>query len=99
MEASKQWAALPVEHRLAIFLRCAELLRTKYRPILNAATIVGQGKNMFQAEIDSACELVDFWRFNVAFAEKIYGVNNHSFYYTWFDLLIIVNVLGSTNFS
>jgi len=73
IEAKKQWQALPVEHRLAIFLRCAELLRTTYRGHLNAATILGQGKNMFQAEIDSACELIDFWRFNVEFAEKIYS--------------------------
>ena len=74
LEARKEWAALPVEHRLAIFLRCAELLRTTYRPILNAATILGQGKNMFQAEIDASCELIDFWRFNVEFAQKIYEV-------------------------
>jgi 1-pyrroline-5-carboxylate dehydrogenase len=59
---------------LAIFLRCAELLRTKYRAKLAAATMLGQGKNMFQAEIDSSCELIDFWRFNVQFANEIYNV-------------------------
>ena len=63
-----------MEQRLSIFLRCAELLRTSYRGKLNAATMLGQGKNMFQAEIDSACELIDFWRFNAEFANQIYDV-------------------------
>jgi len=88
LEAHKQWSRFDASHRLAIFLRCAELLRTDYRAKLNAATILGQGKNMFQAEIDSASELIDFWNFNVHFAEQIYndqpissqGVWNRSLY-------------------
>ena len=74
MEARKQWAALPSEQRLSVFLKCAHLLSTTYRSKLNAATIVGQGKNMLQAEIDSACELIDFWNFNAEFANRIYEV-------------------------
>lgn len=70
--ASKEWEKMPFYHRSAIFLKAAELLATKYRYILNAASMLGQSKNVHQAEIDSACELIDFWRFNSYFAEKIY---------------------------
>jgi 1-pyrroline-5-carboxylate dehydrogenase len=63
---------MPFYHRSAIFLKAAELLSTKYRQILNAATMLGQSKNAYQAEIDAACELIDFWRFNAYFAENIY---------------------------
>ncbi len=66
-KARKEWAAMPPEARASIFLRAAELLAGPYRPVLNAATMLGQSKTVFQAEIDSACELIDFWRFNVAF--------------------------------
>lgn len=66
------WEEMPFYHRSAIFLKAAELLSTKYRFILNAATMLGQSKNVHQAEIDSACELIDFWRFNAYFAQKIY---------------------------
>src|SRR5262249_59265183 len=58
--------------RAAVFLRAAELLATKWRPIVNAATMLGQSKTVHQAEIDSACELIDFLRWNVHFAEKLY---------------------------
>src|SRR5206468_2525212 len=58
--------------RAAIFLRAADLLAGPYRMLLNAATMLGQSKTAHQAEIDAACELIDFWRFNVAFAEEIY---------------------------
>src|SRR2546425_1280048 len=58
--------------RAGIFLRAAELLAGPYRMVLNAATMLGQSKTVHQAEIDAACELIDFWRFNVAFAEEIY---------------------------
>ena len=58
--------ATPLHERLAVFLRAAELLASKYRPILNAATMLGQSKTAHQAEIDAACESIDFWRFNVA---------------------------------
>ncbi len=73
LEASKSWAEMPWEHRAAIFLKAAELLATKYRFKMNAATMLGQSKNAYQAEIDSACELIDFLRFNVHFLAKIYN--------------------------
>lgn len=72
MEAKKIWANMPWDHRASIFLRAAELLATKYRPILNAATMLNQSKTPHQAEIDSACEIIDFWRFNVQFMSEIY---------------------------
>ncbi len=68
----RDWEEMPFYHRSAIFLKAAELLSTKYRFLLNAATMLGQSKNAHQAEIDSACELIDFWRFNAYFAQKIY---------------------------
>ena len=71
LAAQASWAATPLHERLAIFLRAAELLATKYRPILNAATMLGQSKTAHQAEIDAACESIDFLRFNVHFAERI----------------------------
>lgn len=71
LAAKPAWAALSFEERAAIFLRAAELLTTRYRPILNAATMLGQSKTAHQAEIDAACELIDFFRFNVAFAERL----------------------------
>jgi 1-pyrroline-5-carboxylate dehydrogenase len=67
------WSALPWEDRAAVLLRAADLLAGKYRPILNAATMLGQSKTAHQAEIDSACELIDFFRFNAAFARQIYA--------------------------
>ncbi len=72
LEARKKWSDMPWEERVAIFQRAAQLLSTKYRPILNAATMLTQSKNAFQAEIDSACELIDFFRFNTYYAMKIY---------------------------
>ncbi|HEX8363502.1 MAG TPA: aldehyde dehydrogenase family protein, partial [Longimicrobium sp.] len=72
-EAQKEWMHWPWEDRLAVFLRAAEMLATHYRPIVNAATMLGQSKTAYQAEIDSACELIDFWRWNTHFAEKIYS--------------------------
>ena len=71
LAAAPEWAALSFEDRAAIFLRAAELLSGPWRDTLNVATMLGQGKTVYQAEIDSACELIDFWRFNVAFARKI----------------------------
>ncbi len=71
LSAQKSWAALPWYDRLAIFQKAAELLATKYRFLLNAATMAGQSKTCHQAEIDSACELVDFLRYNVYFATEI----------------------------
>ncbi len=72
LAAKAEWQAMPFEHRAAIFLKIAELLTTKYRDAINAATMLGQSKTVFQAEIDSACELADFFRFNVENAETIY---------------------------
>lgn len=72
MEAKHEWEALPWEHRASIFLKAAELLTGKYRAIINAATMLGQSKTAYQAEIDAACELADFLRFNVHFAEELY---------------------------
>jgi 1-pyrroline-5-carboxylate dehydrogenase len=65
------WSSMPWHARAAVFLRAADLLTTKYRQVLNAATMLGQSKTAHQAEIDAACELIDFFRFNVAFAERL----------------------------
>lgn len=70
--AKEAWAHLSWEHRASIFLKAAELLAGPYRARINAATMLGQSKNAYQAEIDSACELIDFLRFNVQFATDIY---------------------------
>ena len=71
-EARPSWAAMDWEARAAIFLRAAELLAGKYRQILNAATMLNQSKTAFQAEIDAACELIDFFRFNVSYLPRIF---------------------------
>ena len=88
MAARESWAATSWEHRASIFMKAAELLATKYRFRMNAATMLGQSKNAYQAEIDSACELIDFLRFNVHFLSQIYrqqpispqGTNNRMEY-------------------
>jgi len=72
MEAKAEWAAMDFSDRAAVFLRAADLLAGPYRDTINAATMLGQGKSIHQAEIDSACELIDFLRFNVHFAAEIY---------------------------
>jgi len=71
LSARAAWAALPWEQRLSIFIRAAELLAGPWRPILNAATMLGQSKTVYQAEIDSACEIIDFWRFNAFYMAQI----------------------------
>jgi 1-pyrroline-5-carboxylate dehydrogenase len=71
-EAWNDWSRTPWEERAAVFLRAAELLSGPWRSTLNAATMLGQSKTAHQAEIDSACEVVDFWRFNVEFMTRIY---------------------------
>jgi 1-pyrroline-5-carboxylate dehydrogenase len=73
LKAAPDWADLSFDDRAAVFLRAADLLAGPWRDTLNAATMLGQGKTVQQAEIDSACELIDFWRFNVAFAHQILG--------------------------
>jgi 1-pyrroline-5-carboxylate dehydrogenase len=70
--ASKDWANWAWEDRAAIFLKAAELLATTWRATINAATMLGQSKTVYQAEIDAACELIDFWRFNPAYAQELY---------------------------
>lgn len=72
LAAKKAWNELPWENRAAIFLRAADLISGPYRASINAATMLGQSKNAYQAEIDSACELADFLRFNVKFMTEIY---------------------------
>jgi len=71
-ESQRDWGHWRFEDRAAVFLRAAEMLATTHRQLLNAATMLGQSKTAYQAEIDSACELIDFFRFNVHYAERIY---------------------------
>jgi 1-pyrroline-5-carboxylate dehydrogenase len=73
LAAQPAWAAMRWEDRAAIFLKAADLLAGPYRDAINGSTILGQSKSVYQAEIDAACELIDFLRFNVAFAESIYA--------------------------
>jgi 1-pyrroline-5-carboxylate dehydrogenase len=73
LDARKQWANLPWEQRAAVFLKAAELIAGPYRAKINAATMMAQSKTIHQAEIDAACELIDFLRFNVEFMSQIYG--------------------------
>ncbi len=83
LAARPAWAAMPWEQRAAIFLKAADLLAGPYRARLNAATMLAQSKNAFQAEIDAACELIDFFRFNVKFATEIYQNQPESLPGTW----------------
>lgn len=78
LQARAQWADTPWEQRASVFLKAAELIATKYRYHLNAATMLGQSKNAYQAEIDSACELIDFLRFNVHYLSEIYKQQPYS---------------------
>jgi 1-pyrroline-5-carboxylate dehydrogenase len=70
-QAAPAWRDLPFDERAAVLLRAADLLAGPWRDTLNAATVLGQSKSVQQAEIDSACELIDFWRYNVAFGRRI----------------------------
>ena len=69
--AAPAWAALPFDERAAVFLRAADLLAGPWRDTINAATMLGQSKSVQQAEIDAACELIDFLRFNVHYARRV----------------------------
>jgi 1-pyrroline-5-carboxylate dehydrogenase len=80
-DARREWASWAWHERAAVFLRAAELLTTTWRATMNAATMLGQSKNVFQAEIDAASEQVDFWRFNPYYAQQIYDeqpISSHS---------------------
>jgi 1-pyrroline-5-carboxylate dehydrogenase len=83
LEAREQWANLPWQNRIAIFLKAADLSATKYRMDLNASTMLGQSKNAYQAEIDAACEWIDFLRFNAHFAAQIYAQQPESSEGVW----------------
>ena len=84
--AQREWASWAWEDRAAVFLRAAELLTTSWRSTLNAATMLGQSKTAFQAEIDSACELIDFWRFNPHYAQELYAEQPFSDHSMWNQL-------------
>jgi 1-pyrroline-5-carboxylate dehydrogenase len=86
LAARHDWAAWPWEERAAIFLKAAELLTTTWRATLNAATMLGQSKTVFQAEIDSACELIDFWRYNASYAQELYSEQPVSDHASWNQL-------------
>ena len=73
LRAKEKWSNLPWNHRVAIFLKAAELLAGPYRAKLNAATMIAQSKNVYQAEIDAACELIDFFKFNAEYVTKLYS--------------------------
>lgn len=83
LAAKPKWEALTWEQRAAIFLKAAELIAGPYRAELNAATMLGQSKNAYQAEIDSACEIIDFLRFNVQYMTQIYSIQPESAASIW----------------
>jgi 1-pyrroline-5-carboxylate dehydrogenase len=83
LEARKKWANLAWEQRAAIFLKAAELIAGPYRNKIVAATMIGQSKTVYQAEIDAACELIDFLRYNVAYVSQIYGEQPNSSSDVW----------------
>ncbi|MEA3297051.1 MAG: L-glutamate gamma-semialdehyde dehydrogenase [candidate division Zixibacteria bacterium] len=78
VEAQKSWEFVPWEHRAAIFLKAADLLAGPYRNTINGATMLAHSKNIFQAEIDAACELIDFFRFNAYYMQQIYEIQPES---------------------
>jgi 1-pyrroline-5-carboxylate dehydrogenase len=82
-DAHREWSSWAWEDRAAVFLKAAELLTTSWRPILNAATMLGQSKTVFQAEIDSACELIDFWRYNPYYAQQLLDEQPVSDHASW----------------
>ena len=83
LEARKKWSQMPWEHRAAVFLKAAELIQGPYRAKINAATMLAQSKNIYQAEIDAACELIDFLRFNVQYMSEIYSDQPESSSAAW----------------
>lgn len=83
LNARAAWRDMPWEHRAALFLKCADLLSGPWRDRVNAATMLGQSKTAYQAEIDSACELSDFFRFNTFYAQEIFGQQPESAHGVW----------------
>ena len=83
LEAWKDWSRWSFDQRAAVFLKAADLLATRHRAPVNAATMLGQSKTAHQAEIDAACELIDFWRFNVHYAERLLAEQPISAAGTW----------------
>ena len=86
LEARHEWASWRWEDRAAVFLNAAELLATRWRATLNAATMLGQSKTAFQSEIDAACEVIDFWRYNPWFAQELYTEQPYSDRTAWNQL-------------
>jgi 1-pyrroline-5-carboxylate dehydrogenase len=86
LAARREWSSWPWEDRAAVLLRAAELLSTSWRATVNAATMLGQAKTAFQAEIDSACELIDFMRFNCQYAQELYSEQPESSVGVWNQL-------------
>jgi 1-pyrroline-5-carboxylate dehydrogenase len=84
--AQKEWAGWSFDDRAAVILKAAELLTTSWRDTINAATMLGQSKTAFQAEIDSACEIIDFWRFNVHYGEELLNEQPLSDHTMWNQL-------------
>jgi 1-pyrroline-5-carboxylate dehydrogenase len=82
-KAQRTWMDMPWEHRAAVFLKAADLLAGPWRHTMNAATMLAHSKNVFQAEIDAVCELVDFWRFNAHFMQQIHALQPQSSRGTW----------------
>jgi len=85
-EARREWSSWPWEDRAAVFLKAAELLTTSWRQVLNGSTMLGQSKTAFQAEIDAASEIIDFWRFNVHYAQELYDEQPVSDHTMWNQL-------------
>jgi 1-pyrroline-5-carboxylate dehydrogenase len=86
LDARRSWSAWSFDDRAAVFLKAAELLTTTWRDIVNAATMLGQSKTVFQAEIDSACEIIDFWRFNVHYGQQLLDEQPASDHAMWNQL-------------